>query len=49
MPLGVVPKNENKNEEMVEIVELIQQYVPTDEAFKRVHTVAFGGDQLTVE
>ena len=49
MPLGVVPKNENKNEEMVEIVELLQQYVPTDEVLKRVHTVAFGGDQLTVE
>ena len=49
MPLGVIPKNENKNEEMVEIVEILQKYVPTDEAEKRVRTVAFGGDQLTVE
>lgn len=34
---------------MVEIIELLQQYVPTDEALKQVHPVAFGGDQLTVE
>ena len=48
MPLGVIPKNENVNEEMVEITEILQRYAPTDEE-NRVHTVAFGGDQLTVE
>lgn len=34
---------------MVEILEMLQKYVPTNEAEKQVHTVAFGGDQLTVE
>ena len=28
MPLGVIPKNENKREEMTEIVEALHQYVP---------------------
>ena len=28
MPLGVIPKNENKGEEMTEIVETLHQYVP---------------------
>ena len=37
------------NKEMIEIVEILQKYVPTDKAVKRVHSVAFGGDQLTVE
>ena len=45
----MIPKNEYKTEEMVEIVDILQKYVPTNEAEKRVCTVAFGGDQLTVE
>lgn len=49
MALGAFLKNENKKEEIIEIVELLQQYVPTDEGLKQVHTVAFGGVQLTVE
>lgn len=28
MALGVIPKNENKREEMTEIVEVLHQYVP---------------------
>ena len=28
MSLGVIPKNENKREEMTEIVETLQEYVP---------------------
>ena len=36
----MILKNENKNEEMVEIVEILQKYVPTDEAGKRLRTVA---------
>ena len=28
VPLGVIPKNENKREEMTEIVEALHQYVP---------------------
>lgn len=28
MPLGVIPKNENKREEMTEIIEVLHQYVP---------------------
>jgi hypothetical protein len=49
VPLGVIPKNENVNEEMLEIMETMQQYIPTNQATQQVHTVAFGGDQLTVE
>ena len=29
VPLGVIPKNENKGDEMVEIIERHHQYVPT--------------------
>ncbi len=45
-------KNENKNEEMVEILEALQGYVPKytgERGEQKVQTVAFGGDQLTVE
>jgi hypothetical protein len=34
---------------MLEIMETMQQYIPTNQATQQVHTVAFGGDQLTVE
>ena len=42
----MIPKNENKKEEKVEIVETLQKYVTSHEAEK---SVAFAGDQLTVE
>ena len=31
VPLGILPKNENKGEEMVEIVQHLHQYVPAVE------------------
>jgi septum formation topological specificity factor MinE len=31
VPLGVIPKNENKREEIVEILEIMHKYVPKDE------------------
>ena len=40
MPLALIPKY-NRNEQLDE---LLQQYVPTDETLKHVHTVAFEGD-----
>ena len=49
MCLGVIPKNENKTEEMTLIVRELQQlYVPRDKANKPI-SIALGGDQLTVE
>ena len=31
MPLGILPKNENKGDEMVEIMSTLHQYVPAHE------------------
>ena len=31
MPLGVIPKNENNREEIVEILEIMHKYVPKDD------------------
>ena len=47
VPLGVLLKNENKTEDMIEILEHAQQYVPTHEG--RLHKIFFGEDQLTCE
>ena len=56
VPLGLLLKNENKTEEMVEILEeLHKQYVPISgstkdtKSVKIVEKVLFGGDQLTEE
>ena len=46
--LGVIPKNENKNDEMTAILEDLQKYVPQDSTKKPI-TIGFGGDQLTAE
>ena len=57
MPLGVLPKNENKMTDMVDIMSHLHQYVPVVESpepllasedSSQVHGVLFGGDQLTV-
>ena len=58
VPLGVLPKNENKTKEMVEILIHLHQYVPqvvqkevndkNDTVYKEVtHRVMLGGDQLS--
>ena len=48
--MGVIPRNENKREEMNEVMEILQSYCPrsgkSDDEFKKV---LLGGDQLTVE
>ena len=58
MILGILPKNENVNEDMVDILETIQEkYVPmvnhildTGEVVKKpAETIFMGGDQLTEE
>jgi hypothetical protein len=50
VPIGVIPKNENVTEEMVQIMEDLQMYAPTltqgEHSLKRI---LFCGDQLTVE
>ena len=45
MCLGVIPKNENKMDEMTEE---LQHYIPVDYAGRPV-SIGLGGDQLTVE
>ena len=47
VPLGVLLKNENRTEDMIEILGHAQQYVPTIEG--RLQNIFFGGDQLTCE
>uniref|UniRef100_A0A7M5WN06 DUF6589 domain-containing protein n=1 Tax=Clytia hemisphaerica TaxID=252671 RepID=A0A7M5WN06_9CNID len=48
VPLGAYALNENKHEDMIEIIERIQErYVPKDESGDGV--TFFGGDQLTEE
>lgn len=56
MHLGLLEKNENKSHEMLEILQHCNmEYVPktketnTDNHYKILHKVAFGGDHLTVE
>ena len=46
--LGVIPKNENKTEEMTQILRELHEYVPQGSAKKPIG-IALGGDQLTVE
>lgn len=49
IPLGVLPKNENKNEDMVDILETIQEkYVPSSDTDPE-DFIFLGGDQLTEE
>jgi hypothetical protein len=43
--LGVIPRNENKIDEMTLILQDLQRYIPHN----RPVQIAFGGDQLTVE
>ena len=45
--LGVTPKNENKNEEMTEILKELHELVPYKDG--EATAIALGGDQLTVE
>ena len=48
--LGVLPKNENVNDDMVDIIETIQEkYVPKGQEGRTMRTIFFGGDQLTEE
>ena len=47
VPLGVIPKNENKNEELIDLLEEVQQYVPSDSHDPQLCILA--GDQLTAE
>ena len=61
VPLGVITKNENKGDEMVQIMEKLQEYVPTLSEKKEYigaattlcdatfHRVIMGGDHLTAE
>ena len=57
VPLGLLLKNENKNEDMLDILqELHDQYVPAsknrkdgEEVVKLLEQIFFGGDQLTDE
>ena len=53
IPLGVIPKNENSREGMIDIMENLHAYVPIapssgDVEEKHLKKVLFGGDQLTV-
>ena len=48
VPLGVIPKNENKNEELISLLEIVQEYIPrTQEGDPQMCVIA--GDQLTSE
>ena len=47
VPLGVLLRNENRTEDMIEILEEVHQYVPELDGGHR--TVFIGGDQLTCE
>jgi hypothetical protein len=48
VPLGVIPRNENKNEELVVILEELMKYVPR-KPNGEPHTCVVAGDQLTAE
>ena len=47
VPLGVIPKNENKTKEMIAIMEELHRYVPSSESTSDYVRVPFAGDQLT--
>ena len=50
MPLGVLPKNENLNGDMIDIMETIQEkYIPKVKEESGLKTVFFGSDELTEE
>ena len=46
--LGVVPRNENKNEKLLIILQEMSEYVPQSEGHK-YKTCILAGDQLTTE
>lgn len=50
-PLGVILKNENKLDDMIEILGELQKLVPStsDNSGTMLHQVLFGGDQLTAK
>ena len=47
MPLGVLPKNENVNEEMVDIMDHLHQYVPVHRSTDRI-TVPSSDEEIEV-
>ena len=47
MPLGVLLKNENKTEDMIEILDSAEKYVPKRDG--KYEHIFLGGDQLTCE
>ena len=47
VPLGILPKNETKNEDMTEILEYLHRYVPTKGNGSELLQIGFAGDQLT--
>ncbi|CAC5390067.1 unnamed protein product [Mytilus coruscus] len=47
IPLGILEKDENKTEEMIEIIEHLQQYTP--KAHDKMMPLLMGGDGLSVE
>ena len=48
IPLGVITKNEQKMEEMIEIMEQLQSYIPRYKEGSQMQ-IFFAGDQLTCE
>ncbi|XP_076073057.1 uncharacterized protein LOC143044781 [Mytilus galloprovincialis] len=48
VPLGIMEKDENKTEEMIEVIEHLQQYVPRD-GQRKMMPLLLGGDALSVE
>ena len=56
MPLGILPKNENKGEDTVALMDHLHQYAPLVKrtecqyvaSIARARPIPFGGDQLTV-
>ena len=46
MPLGVLPKNENKLDEMVDILSHLHQYVPAKESVREVFTQGTNGSYM---
>lgn len=48
VPLGVTLKSEMKYEEMIEIIEVLQKYVPIKE-YKETYTVPNTGDEVQVK
>lgn len=48
VPLGILPHNEVKTEEMIKILDELHRYVPRcSDKPEKVQQVAFGGDALT--